>query len=196
MALHTAIAAVLGVLILHPLTALVYGAGVANAVFGNEMLPMSLTFALIGGAIGLAFGRNRFRTTVDRQTIRSPEHQLTKELPRLTDRGERAQLELKSWLCRDSHQQRANRRPQQVVDRTISGFLNKDGGALLIDDNDSGGNNMLGTFEMFLRNISMGRVELISRLAATLSAAHAACHLKSGLAGGTFAHLWTDPGRL
>ena len=63
--LHAAIGAVLGVLILHPLTALVYGAGGAGAAsvpfaeqlrlavdrlstsFEIEMLPMSMAFAAI-----------------------------------------------------------------------------------------------------------------------------------------------------
>ena len=155
-ALHTVIGAVLGVLILHPLTALVYGSGGAGAAsvpfaeqlglavdrlgaaFEIEMLPMSLVFAVIGGAIGLAFGLYHLRLMADRQTIRTLEHQLAEELPLLIARGEGAQLEFKSSLRWDTRQQRANRSLQQVVVRTIAGFLNNDGVTLLIGIDDNG----------------------------------------------------------
>ena len=157
LALHTVIGAVLGVLILHPLTALVYGSGGAaaasvpfaeqlgsavdrlSAAFEIEMLPMSLAFAVIGGAIGLTFGLYHLRLMADRQIIRSLEHQLAEELPLLIARGEGAQLEFKSSLRWDTREQRANRSLQQVVFKTIAGFLNNDGGTLLIGVDDSGG---------------------------------------------------------
>lgn len=154
--LHTVIGPVLGILILHPLTALVYGSGGAaaasvpfaeqlgsavdrlSAAFEIEMLPMSLAFAVIGGAIGLAFGLYHLRLMADRQTIRTLEHELAEELPLLIARGEGAQLEFKSSLRWDTRQQRANRSLQQVVVRTIAGFLNNDGGTLLIGIDDNG----------------------------------------------------------
>jgi len=154
--LHAAIGAVLGVLILHPLTALVYGAGGAGAAsvpfaeqlrlavdrlstsFEIEMLPMSMAFAAIGGAIGLAFGLYHLRLMADRQIIRSLEHQLAEDLPLLIARGEGAQLEFKSSLRWDTREQRTNRSLQQVVVKTIAGFLNNDGGTLLIGVDDNG----------------------------------------------------------
>jgi hypothetical protein len=155
-ALHIIIGALLGVLILHPITTLVYwyenddpggyapagawdfvAARLASA-FQVEMMPMSLLFAVIGGGVGLLFGFYHIRLAGERSTIRYLDHELAEELPMLIARGEGEQLEFKSSFRWDTREQRTNRALQQVVVKTIAGFLNHRGGTLLIGVEDDG----------------------------------------------------------
>jgi len=154
--LHIFFGAVLGILILHPVTTLVYWyefVGVATSTeegpmtfllqrlvsaFYFEMLPMSLVFALIGGGLGLAFGVYHFRLLRERRTVQFLEHELAEELPLLVDRGEGEQIEFKSSLRWDRRQQRVNRDLQYVCVKAVAGFLNHEGGTLLIGIEDDG----------------------------------------------------------
>ncbi|AKQ43211.2 ATPase AAA [Aurantiacibacter atlanticus] len=150
------IGAILGVMILHPVTSVIYWyefGGVGDGATGNpaslaldrlatafqfEMLPMSLTFAAIGGVIGLAFGAYHMRLMRERSRVRYLEHELNEELPLLIARGEGEQLEFKSSFRWDRQQQQVNRNLQKVIVKTIAGFPNHEGGTLLIGVEDSG----------------------------------------------------------
>jgi len=154
--LHTAIGAILGVAILHPLTTAIYwyefggeigGArgGLASLAVGRlatalefEMVTMSVVFAVIGGAIGFGFGVYHIRLMQARSLVRYLEHELEEELPLLIARGESEQLEFKSSLRWDRRQEQVNRDLQKVVVKTIAGFLNHEGGTLLIGVEDNG----------------------------------------------------------
>lgn len=156
MLLHTVIGAILGIVILHPVTTVIYwyeaaadGSGPTGnpaslafarlaTAFQFEMAPMSMVFAAIGGAIGLAFGAYHIRLTRERSRVRYLEHELDEELPLLIARGEGEQLEFKSSFRWDRRQQQVNRGLQRVIIKTIAGFLNHDGGTLLIGVDDDG----------------------------------------------------------
>lgn len=154
--LHTLIGAILGVVVLHPVTTLVFSyefgpdAGASDSspiffllgrlksAFEFEMIPMSLVFAGIGGTIGLCFGAYHARLFRARRALRYLEHELKVELPMLIDRGEGEQLEFKSSFRWDRRKQRVNRDLQHVAIKAIAGFLNHQGGNLLIGVEDDG----------------------------------------------------------
>ncbi|CCA93121.1 divergent AAA domain-containing protein [Novosphingobium sp. PP1Y] len=97
-----------------------------------------MVFAVIGSAIGLAFGAYHIRLMRERYTVRYLEHELEEELPSLIARGESEQLEFKSSFRWDRRQRCVNRSLQQVIVKTIAGFLNHEGGTLLIGVGDDG----------------------------------------------------------
>ncbi|MEW5999844.1 MAG: ATP-binding protein [Pseudomonadota bacterium] len=143
-------------MILHPLTTVIFwyeaggkGGGVSKnpaslalerlaSAFRFEMAPMSIAFAAIGGAIGLAFGAYHIRLMRERSRVRYLEHELEEDLPLLIARGEGEHLEFKSSLRWDRRQEQVNRGLQKVVVKTIAGFLNHEGGTLLIGVEDDG----------------------------------------------------------
>jgi|TARA_Y100001933_G_scaffold210991_1_gene215564 hypothetical protein len=154
--LHGFIGAIIGVLVLHPLTTMVYwfefrelmefpGGGPLDflvqrltTAYKTELMPMSLVFAAIGGAIGFGFGLYHIRLLGQQRIVRYLERELAEELPLLIARGEGEHLEFKTSLRWDDRQQRANRELEQVVVKTVAGFLNHEGGTLLIGVGDSG----------------------------------------------------------
>ena len=107
-------------------------------VFAFEMLPMSAIYAVIGGALGLGFGMYHMRLARAQSKVLFLERELDEELPLLIARGEGERLEFKSSLRWDRRENRVNRSLQQVVLKTVAGFLNHEGGTLLIGVGDDG----------------------------------------------------------
>lgn len=153
-ALHYAAAGtVLGVVLLHPLMEAVYwfsshdrmvaGSGsLWNAIVGRlalafspQMLPMSGLFAFLGGAIGLGFGiyATRLGRTRGPGAWGGDDDLLT-----ILSAGEGERIEFKAYARWDAHMGRVNRALEEAVARTIAGFLNHEGGMLLIGVTDSG----------------------------------------------------------
>ncbi len=157
---HVLIGAIIGVVILHPLTTLVYWfefnqqlslpgnsawdflINRLTTAYKVELMPMSLVFAAIGGMLGLAFGLYHIKLSGQKRMVRYLEHELTEELPLLIARGEGENIEFKTSFRYDFRQQRANRALEQVVAKTIAGFMNHAGGTLLIGVEDNG--NIVG----------------------------------------------------
>ena len=110
--------------------------------FKFELMPMSFVFALLGGIVGLLFGLYHIRLSGQKNLVRSLEHELAEELPLLIARGESEHLEFKSTYRWDVRQQRTNRALESIVIKTIAGFLNREGGTLLIGVEDNG--NIIG----------------------------------------------------
>lgn len=106
--------------------------------FAFEMLPMSAIYAAIGSALGLGFGMYHMRLAREQSKVLFLERELDEELPKLVARGEGERLEFKSSFRWDRRQERVNRSLQQVVLKTIAGFLNHEGGTLLIGVEDDG----------------------------------------------------------
>ncbi|ASP30556.1 ATP-binding protein [Citromicrobium bathyomarinum] len=143
-------------MILHPLTTLVFWYEFGALAFADqdsalsfiidrtlsafafEMFAMSLIYAAIGGAIGLGFGVYHVRLVHERSRVRFLERELNEELPLLIARGESEQLEFKSSFRWDRRQEKVNRSLQQVIVKTLAGFLNQEGGTLLIGVEDDG----------------------------------------------------------
>ena len=161
--LHVLIGAVMGIVFLHPLTKAVYWFEFRDSMvtdgdslwlflwhryetaFSFEMWPMSLAFALIGGGIGLAFAYYHLRLLRQHQTILSLEHELSEDLPSLIRSGESERLEFKSSVRWDFHQERINKALVSVIAKSIAGFMNHQGGSLLVGVNDAG--NIVGLLD-------------------------------------------------
>ena len=153
---HALIGATLGIIILHPLTMLVYwiefneslsvggGSGweflKSRMTFSTHdgMISMTAIFALIGGIIGWFFALYHITLLKQHNIIRFLEHELEEDLIPLIARGESERLEFKTSLRWDVRQQRVNRVLEQVIAKAIAGFLNHQGGTLLIGVEDSG----------------------------------------------------------
>jgi len=154
--LHTVFGAILGIVILHPLTTAIYwyefggeiggsrddlislAMGRLTSAFEFEMVTMSALFAVIGGAIGFGFGAYHVGLMRERSRVRYLERELDEELPLLIARGEGEHLEFKSSIRWDRRQEQVNRDLQKVIVKTIAGFLNHEGGTLLIGVEDDG----------------------------------------------------------
>jgi len=156
LSLHGLIGAIMGVVVLHPLTKAVYwfefrDSLVTNAnslwaffllrfesAFRFEMLPMTFAFALIGAGIGLAFAFYHLTLLRQHQTILNLEHELSRDLPSLIRAGESERVEFKSSVRWDFRQQRANKALETVIAKSIAGFMNHKGGSLLVGVSDAG----------------------------------------------------------
>jgi len=154
--IHTLAGAVIGILVLHPLTKIVYwfefrhdlAAGNESlwrflvsrldSAFVLEMLPMSLIFALIGGGIGLAFAIYHLALVRQQRAMHFMEKELAEDLPFLVKAGEGEHLEFKASVRWDFRQQKSNRALETVIAKTLVGFMNHRGGSLLIGVTDDG----------------------------------------------------------
>jgi len=153
--LHSITGAVAGYLLLHPATMLIYqvvsGASrprgpagwlaIVRSVlfsFDRAMLGMGAWFLVLGGLVGLGSGlyyRSLVRMNV---LLRRQERELGRNVLDLIDRGEGERLEFKSTLRRDLRSGAVNRDLERVVVKTLAGFMNGEGGTLLIGVGDGG----------------------------------------------------------
>jgi hypothetical protein len=185
---HGLIGAVIGILVLHPLTKAVYWFEFKDSLatvddnlwpflmhrfqsaFSFDMLPMTAVFAMIGAVIGLAFAFYHLSLLRQHQTILNLKHELSKDLPALIRSGESERLEFKSSVRWDLRQQRVNKVLETVIAKSIAGFMNHKGGSLLVGISDAG--DVLGLqsdyntfkhknrdgFELFINNLVESRL--------------------------------------
>ena len=148
--------AVLGVVLLHPVMEVVYWFGSHDrfvtgtgslwgtaigrllVAFTPGMLPMTGLFGLIGGAIGWGFWRYTVRLDRIRGTPTRRSDDPTGGLSTILAGGEGEQVEFKAYARWDIQLGRVNRALEEAVTRTIAGFLNHEGGTLLIGVRDTG----------------------------------------------------------
>jgi len=153
---HFLLGAVIGILVLHPLTKAVYWFEFKDTIapnvsglwefmllrmetsFSLEMIPMSIIFGLIGGGIGSWFGLYHLVIIKQHRTVRYLERELAEDLPLLIRSGENEHLEFKSSVRWDHRQAKANRSLEGVIAKTIAGFMNHKGGSLLVGVSDDG----------------------------------------------------------
>lgn len=148
--------AALGVVLLHPVMEAVYWfgshgrlvtgsgslwlsiAGRLLHAFTPGMLPMTGLFAFLGAAIGGGFWL--YASTLVRTrgggTWRGDDP--ARDLQAILSAGEGEQIEFKAHARWDPPLGRINRALQEAVARTIAGFLNHEGGTLLIGVTDTG----------------------------------------------------------
>lgn len=156
LAWHVLVGAVIGMLILHPVTKIVYwyeyrdklGSDFDSlflflvdrfeSAFIVEMIPMSLIFAFIGGSIGLAFAIYHLALIKQQQLVSYLERELAEDLPSLIIGGESEHLEFKSSVRWDFRHNKLNRGLETVIAKTIAGFMNHRGGSLLVGVTDDG----------------------------------------------------------
>lgn len=148
--------AVLGVALLHPVMEAVYWFGSHDRLvtgpgslwrsiaarfllaFTPGMLPMTGLFAFLGGTVGLGFGLHASKLVRIRGSgIRSGADPAL-ALGAILAAGEGERIEFKGHARWDPQLGRVNRALEEAVARTIAGFLNHEGGTLLIGVTDSG----------------------------------------------------------
>ncbi len=155
-ALHTLAGAIIGIVVLHPVTKAVYWFEFRDnmlveadslwgfllnrfgSAFSIEMVPMSLIFALIGGSIGLGFALYHLAIVGRNRTVRYLEKELAEDLPSLIKGGENEHIEFKASVRWDLRQGKTNRVLEGVIAKTIVGFMNHRGGSLLVGVTDAG----------------------------------------------------------
>lgn len=148
--------AALGVALLHPVMEAVYwsashdrlGAGSGSLwrsiagrfllAFTPSMLPMTGLFACLGGAIGLSFWLYASRLGRTRGTGPWRSDDPARDLSAILSAGEGERIEFKAHARWDAQLGRMNRALEEAVARTIAGFLNHEGGTLLIGVTDTG----------------------------------------------------------
>ena len=98
----------------------------------------TLYYTIVGGALGLMFGLvfQFIRSKMD--TIDSLNQELGKDLALLLSQGEGPRLEFKSSFRWDLRKNQANKALEVVIIKTIAGFMNGNGGTLLIGVSDDG----------------------------------------------------------
>lgn len=154
--IHTLVGAFIGILLLHPITKIVYWFEFRHdlgsegerlwpfllsrleSAFILEMVPMSLVFGIIGGSVGLVFAFYHLALNRQEQTVRFLERELSEDLPSLIVSGEGEHLEFKASVRWDFHQNKLNRALESVIAKAIAGFMNHRGGSLLIGVTDDG----------------------------------------------------------
>jgi len=153
-AAHTLAGVILGVLLLHPVTMVIYcmefhpelaQSGILRLVasrMGNafmlNMWPMTSAFALIGALLGLGSGLYSRAITQKLLLVSRLDRKLGKTIRLLIDVGESDTVEFKSSLRWDHRQKKCNKALEMVIVKTIAGFLNHYGGDLLIGVADDG----------------------------------------------------------
>ncbi len=153
-AAHTLAGVVLGILLLHPVTMVIYcfefhpelaqpdvlhfvASRMANA-FTPEMWPMTGSFAFIGALLGIGSGLYSRSNTQKLLLVSHLDRRLGKAIRSLISAGESAAVEFKSSLRWDHVQSKCNKALEIVIAKTIAGFLNHEGGDLLIGVADDG----------------------------------------------------------
>jgi hypothetical protein len=152
--LHTLIGLLIGYFLLHPISMVIYWfqlntneftfTDLFNVFLGNvrysfslHMMPMSVAFSILGALIGLGSGFY-YKSIKKREFLLYGKKQLLKQsIPSLIANGESEFVEFKSSLRHDYRQIKTDKNLENVIMKSIAGFLNAQGGILMIGvDND------------------------------------------------------------
>lgn len=153
--LHVFVGGLFGVLFLHPLTMVIYWfefhpitsshmglwgfiSSRMMMAFHLNMLSMTGLFALLGSIPGLGSGLYYKMILSQQKQVTQLEQELNRTLTSLVDSGEGPNVEFKSSMRWDYKQNKRNKTLEIVIIKTICGFLNSNGGSLLIGVSDTG----------------------------------------------------------
>ena len=106
--------------------------------FTSEMFRLSLSYIIFGSLIGLIFGLFQSKLLKSNLIIQKQGKIISDDILRWIEMGESNWLELKSSLRYDYKTQEVNKNLEVVIAKTIAGFLNSNGGKLIIGANDNG----------------------------------------------------------
>ena len=157
--LHILMGIAIFYLLIHPLTMVIYSFEMSNtpftinqlfkiaperiaSSFSFRMTGMSIAFIIIGSLVGLGSGfyfRSILRKT---KLLQLQEQLLNRNIISIIQGGENDKVEFKSSLRYDYNRSITNASLEEVIIKTIAGFMNTDGGDLLIGVDDNG--NILG----------------------------------------------------
>lgn len=150
-----AIGALLGAVVLHPITMAIYwfefhpeASGVGTmlafvkyrlqAGFSRHMLTMTGVFSVIGGLHGLAYGLVSATLAERRRALYALELELGHGIPTLLAAGEGEVLEYKASARWDYREGKTSSTIEEATARAIAGLMNHRGGNLLIGVDDAG----------------------------------------------------------
>lgn len=97
-----------------------------------------LAFAALGGTVGLGFGIFTQKYLHFARELAFLEQERRMSVPDLIKGGESDRLEFKSSVRWDVKEQRVNKALEKVIAKTLAGFLNANGGSLIIGVDDDG----------------------------------------------------------
>ncbi len=152
---HTIIGVIIFYFLIHPLTMVIYWfefskvdfsyslfleviAKRLNDSFSFRMMGMSSIFIVLGVLVGLCSGLYYKKILQKNKILKLQEEQLERNIEFLIKNGESEKVEFKSSLRYDYHYNKINKGLEKVFLKTVAGFLNAKGGALLIGVDDSG----------------------------------------------------------
>ncbi|HVQ74457.1 MAG TPA: ATP-binding protein [Candidatus Binatia bacterium] len=146
---------VVGLLVLHPVTMAIYWLeahpevpAVSSAwefalyrvirAFTPAMLPMTATFAVLGAALGVGSGLYAIALRRHERQLARLAAELGADVRELIRVGEGPRLELKSAARWDYRKGAGSREIEAAIARSIAGFMNAEGGTLLLGIADDG----------------------------------------------------------
>lgn len=143
---HAVLGAFAGMLLLHPVTKAIYAERWFGArselerlalAFSPRMAGMAAAFAMLGSALGLAFGLYDRLAAKHRRALDFLEAELDRTMPALIASGETEHVEFKASARWDRERGCASRQLEDAVARTIAGMLNHAGGSLIVGVTDA-----------------------------------------------------------
>ena len=151
---HTLAGSLLAIVVLHPVTMVIYciefhpqradsaiwqvvATRMGNA-FSAQMWPMTVAFGGIGALLGLWSGLCSRSITRKVLLVSRLDRRFGMAIRSLITAGESATVEFKSSLRWDHVHGKCNKQLEIVIVKTIAGFLNHNGGDLLIGVSDDG----------------------------------------------------------
>ncbi len=153
--LNVLIGAVSGYFLLHPISMVIYWFEFnetsltlsrffevffdrLSSAFGANMIPMAVLFAIIGGLLGLGPGMFIRSIKQKKYELKGRDKLLQKSIPSLIKEGPGQYIEFKSSLKYDYRQAKSSRNIEDLIIVTIAGFMNSDGGMILIGVDSEG----------------------------------------------------------
>ena len=106
--------------------------------FSFSMMGMSSLLTGLGGLLGLVSGLFWINFKKKKTLLKKQEHLLKRDITKLIDLGENEQVEFKSSIRYDYFQKTSNKNLELVIAKTIVGFMNANGGKLIIGVKDEG----------------------------------------------------------
>ncbi len=151
----TVVGAIIGLLILFPLnqgvlfyeyvqheidapTIIQFVQNQFNKLYFGESSGKLIFYSTTGALLGLLTARIHVALNSKLRYIEQLSGELTKDLKKLISQGENSTLEFKSSLRWDIQQSKVNKQLVFVILKTIAGFMNNNGGTLLIGVDDDG----------------------------------------------------------
>ena len=153
--IHTLAGLLIGYFLIHPVSMVIYWfqlnaneytltdlfdvfLGNLKHSFSLHMMPMSVAFSILGALIGLGSGFYYKSIKKKEYLLYSKRQLLQQSMPSLIAGGESEFVEFKSSLRHDYRQIKTDKNLEDVILKSIAGFLNSKGGILIIGVNDSG----------------------------------------------------------
>ncbi len=109
-----------------------------NMLFSGESTGKLIFYSTVGALLGLLTAKIHISLNSQLRYIEQISGELTKDLKKLVSHGESSSLEFKSTFRWDIKQSKVNKQLVFVILKTIAGFMNNNGGTLLIGVNDDG----------------------------------------------------------